>query len=53
LYSGGTWTFSTYGSRQQLATKYVHTSAALTIYRGYQIVANNSTSAYIGFSAEL
>jgi len=29
------------------------TSAALTQYRPYQILANNSTSAYIGFSAEL
>ena len=52
-YSTGTFTMSTYRSLDSLAIKYTHGSAALTAYRPYLITANNSTSAYIGYSAEL
>ena len=52
-FSGGTFSLSTYGSEQMLAAKYVHGSAALTAFRSYIVNANNSTSAYLGFSAEL
>ena len=52
-YTTGTWALSPYGSKNYLAAKYTHGSAALTIYRPYLVCANNSTNAYIGFSAEL
>jgi len=52
-FSTGTFTMSTSRSLDSLAIKYTHGSAALTQYRPYLITANNSTSAYIGYSAEL
>jgi len=52
-YSSGTFTLSTYGSKNNLAAKYTHGSAALTAFRPYVVTANNSTNAYMGFSAEL
>ena len=53
LYSGGTWSLSSFGSEQMLAAKYQHGSAALTAFRSYLTNANNSTSGYLAFSAEL
>ena len=49
-------TYALIGSRSgtYFATvRYTHGSAALTQYRPYQIIANSSASAFIGFSAEL
>jgi hypothetical protein len=53
--TAGTGTFSYGGSngKQIVHMKYVHGSAVLTQYRSYCIVANNSTSAYLAFGAEL
>jgi|688.fasta_scaffold355431_3 hypothetical protein len=53
--TSGTGTFS-YGSsngKQIVHMKYIHGSAVLTQYRSYCIIANNSTSAYLAFGAEL
>jgi hypothetical protein len=52
-FSGGTWSLSSFGSEQMLAAKYQHGSAALTAFRSYLTNANNSTSGYLAFSAEL
>jgi hypothetical protein len=53
-YSSGTFSVSasTYGNNYP-SVRYTHGSAALTLYRGYAITANNNASAYIGLSAEL
>ena len=54
IYSTGTWGLSaSYFSTFLPVVRYTHGSAALTQYRGYQIIANNSSSGYIGLSAEL
>ena len=53
-FSGGTVTITGSGnSTNTLAVRYTHGSAALTQYRSYAMIANNTTSAYLGFSAEL
>jgi hypothetical protein len=54
IYSTGTWAISgSYYSTTLPVVRYTHGSAALTTFRGYQIIANNSSSGYIGLSAEL
>jgi len=53
-YSGGTLSISgSVYSNQFIPIRYTHTSAALTTYRVYKIIANNNSSAYVGVSAEL
>jgi hypothetical protein len=47
----GTFTLATQDSRSLGQIKFV--GSGLTQYRAYQISANNSTSAYVGLSAEL
>jgi hypothetical protein len=54
VYSGGTLLISgSVYSNQYIPIRYTHTSAALTTYRVYKIIANNNSSAYVGVSAEL
>jgi len=53
-YTSGTFALIGGRSGTYFATvRYTHGSAALTQYRPYQIIANSSASAFIGFSAEL
>jgi hypothetical protein len=53
-YTGGTYAIVGGRSGTLFASiRYTHTSAGLTAYRPYQIIANSSTTAYIGLSAEL
>jgi hypothetical protein len=53
-YTGGTYAIIGGRSGTLFASiRYTHTSAGLTAYRPYQIIANSSTTAYIGLSAEL
>jgi hypothetical protein len=53
-YTSGTYALIGSRSGTYFATvRYTHGSAALTQYRPYQIIANSSATAFIGFSAEL
>jgi hypothetical protein len=53
-YTGGTITITgSSNTTNTLAIRYTHGSAALTQYRSYALIANNTTAAYLGFSAEL
>jgi hypothetical protein len=53
-FNGGTITLPSGQQGTNFAcVRYTHTSAALTQYRPYRLEAQNSTSAFLGFSAEL
>jgi hypothetical protein len=53
-FTGGTITITgSSNTTNTLAIRYTHGSAALTQYRSYALIANNTTAAYLGFSAEL
>jgi hypothetical protein len=58
LYDGGTTTAVTVlatdtGISKDLARLAVTTASGITQYRPYELLSNNSTSAYVGFNAEL
>jgi hypothetical protein len=58
LYDGGTTTAVTVlatdtGISKDLARLAVTTASGITQYRPYELLSDNSTSAYVGFSAEL
>jgi hypothetical protein len=49
----GTFALTTSNSRFGINFSYTHGTAVFTQYRNYCILANNSLTAYLGFSAEL
>jgi hypothetical protein len=52
--TGGTITITgSSNTTNTLSIRYTHGSGALTQYRSYALIANNTTAAYLGFSAEL